>query len=205
MCQGGFLKKNEDEGWLLYEDLADKTIQWEPTPKKFRSNDPSFSKGGAHSIEANIATEAKLATVMRRLEALETKEPVSVNQVSPTPSTGCTYCQAMNHVFEECPVCLTHQILPEHMNAAFTRPANNPYAPSYNSGWRNHLNFSLSQNKQFPPSSHQPNFSNYQQTFSNQVPQGPHFEKNSTDFEKILASFMQNTRQAISRLEVQIS
>ena len=34
MCQGGFLKKNEDEGWLLYEDLADKTIQWEPTPKK---------------------------------------------------------------------------------------------------------------------------------------------------------------------------
>jgi len=100
MSQGGFLKKNEDEGWLLYEDLADKTIQWEPTPKKFRTNDPSTFKGGVHSIEANIATEAKLATVMRRLEALETKEPVPVNQVSPTPSTGCTYCQAMNHVFK---------------------------------------------------------------------------------------------------------
>jgi len=79
MCQGGFLKKNEDEGWLLYEDLADKTIQWEPTPEKFRTNDPTSSKEGAHSIEVNIATEAKLATVMRRLEALETKEPVSVN------------------------------------------------------------------------------------------------------------------------------
>ena len=26
MRQGGFLKKNEDEEWLLYEDLADKTI-----------------------------------------------------------------------------------------------------------------------------------------------------------------------------------
>jgi len=25
MCQGGFLKKIEDEGWLLYEDLADMT------------------------------------------------------------------------------------------------------------------------------------------------------------------------------------
>ena len=80
MCQGGFLKKNEDEGWLLYEDLADKTIQWEPTLEKFRTNDPNCSKGGAHSIEANIATEAKLATVIRRLEALETKEPVSVNK-----------------------------------------------------------------------------------------------------------------------------
>ena len=57
MCQGGFLKKNEFEGWLLYEDLADKTIQREPTPEKFRTNDPSSSKGGIHSIEANIATE----------------------------------------------------------------------------------------------------------------------------------------------------
>jgi len=45
--------------------------------------------------------------------------------------------------------------------------------------------------------------------FANQVPQssvqGPKFEKNSTDFEKILASFIQNTGQAISRLEVQMS
>jgi len=146
MCQGEFLKKNEDEGWLLFEDLADKTIQWEPTPKKFRTNDPSSSKGGVHSIEANIATEAKLAAVMRRLDTLETKEPVSVNQVSPTPSAGCTYCQVMDHVFEEYPVFITHQTLPEHMNAAFTRLANNPYSSTYNPGWRNHPNFSWGPN-----------------------------------------------------------
>ena len=102
MCQGGFLKKNEDERWLLYEDLADKTIQQELTPEKFRTNDPSSSKENAHSIEANIATEAKLAIVIRRLEDLETKEPVYVNQVNPTPSAGSTYCQAINHVFEKC-------------------------------------------------------------------------------------------------------
>ena len=128
-----------------------------------------------------------------------------MNQVSPTPSTGYTYCQTMNHVFEKCPVFLAHQMLPKNMNAAFTRPTDNPYTPTYNPGWRNHTNFSWSQNKQFPPSNHQSNFSNYQQTFSNHVPQGPHFEKNSTDFEKILATFTQNARQAISRLEVQMS
>ena len=60
MCLGGFLKQNEDEGWLLYENLADKTIQWEPTLEKFRTNNPSSSKGGVHSIEANIATDVKL-------------------------------------------------------------------------------------------------------------------------------------------------
>ena len=70
------MKKNEDEGWLLYEELADNTIQWEPTPEKFKTNDPTSSKGGVHSIVANVATEAKLAAVMRRVEALETKEPV---------------------------------------------------------------------------------------------------------------------------------
>ena len=49
---------------MLYEDLADKTIQWEPTLEEFRTNDPSFSKRGAYSIETNIGTEAKLAAVM---------------------------------------------------------------------------------------------------------------------------------------------
>ena len=29
--------------------------------------------------------------------------------------TGCTYCQAMSHVFEEYPVFLAHRTLPEHM------------------------------------------------------------------------------------------
>ena len=28
MCQGEFLKKDEDQGWDLYEALAEKTIQW---------------------------------------------------------------------------------------------------------------------------------------------------------------------------------
>ena len=64
------------------------------------------SKGDLHSIESSITNEAKLANLARRLEALKTKEPSPVNQVSPNqfPTPGCTYCQAMNHMFEECPV-----------------------------------------------------------------------------------------------------
>ena len=29
MCQGEFLKKDENQGWDLFEALAEKTIQWE--------------------------------------------------------------------------------------------------------------------------------------------------------------------------------
>ena len=66
-------------------------------------------------IEDFIAIEAKLDNVMQRPEAIELTNPVSVNQVSPTSPTGCTYCQAM--MFKECPVFMANQMLPEHMNA----------------------------------------------------------------------------------------
>ena len=133
MCQGGLLQKDENEEWDLYENLAEKTIQWEPTSETSRNPNSISSKGGLHSIESSIANEAKLANIARRLEALETKEPSPVNQVSPNqfPTPGCTYCQAMNHVFEECPVFQAQQQYHEPMNAAFSRPNNNPYAPTY--------------------------------------------------------------------------
>jgi len=59
-------------------------------------------KGGLHSIESSIAAEAKISNLMRRLKTLKTKEPVPVNQVCPKQfsNPGCTYCQAMNYVFE---------------------------------------------------------------------------------------------------------
>ena len=83
MCQGGFLKKDENEGWDLYEDLAEKTIQWEPTSENFRNSYSIPSKGGLHSIELSISNEARIVNLERKLEALKTKEPSPVNQVCP--------------------------------------------------------------------------------------------------------------------------
>jgi len=83
MCQGRFLKKDENEGCDLYEDLAEKTIQWEPTSENSRISNSISSKGGFHSIESSIVNEAKIANLVRRLEVLETKEPSPGNQVSP--------------------------------------------------------------------------------------------------------------------------
>ena len=33
----------------------------------------------------------------------------------------------------------------EQVNMAYQRPRNDPFAPTYNPGWRNHLNFSWTQ------------------------------------------------------------
>ena len=81
MCQGGFLQKDENEGWNLYENLVKKTIQWELTSENSRNSNSISSKGGLHSIESSITVKAKISNIMRKLKALETKEPV--NQVSP--------------------------------------------------------------------------------------------------------------------------
>ena len=82
MCQGKFLKKDENQGWGLYEVLAEKTIQWESCPEK---TNPTTSRTSMHSIESSIVAEAKITQMMRRLELLEAREPNSVNQVNPTP------------------------------------------------------------------------------------------------------------------------
>ena len=97
------MQKDENQGWDLFEDLAEKTLQWEPASEKPRNSQSIASRGGLLSLESSIAAEAKIATLMRRIEALETKEPANVNQINPPPfhNPDCSYCQAPNHVFEE--------------------------------------------------------------------------------------------------------
>jgi len=65
------LKKDEDQGWDLYEALAEKTIQWESCPEK---TNPTTFRTGMYSIESSIAAEAKITQLMRRLKLLEARE-----------------------------------------------------------------------------------------------------------------------------------
>ena len=74
MCRGEFLKKDEDQRWDLYEDLAKKIIQWESCSDKSKNQNPTTFKIGPHSIESSIAAETKITHLMRRLELLEEKE-----------------------------------------------------------------------------------------------------------------------------------
>ena len=71
MCQGKFLKKDENQGWDLFEALAEKIIQWESCPEK---TNPTTSKAGMHSIESSIAAEAKITQLMERLELLKARD-----------------------------------------------------------------------------------------------------------------------------------
>jgi len=82
MCQGEFLRKDEDQVWNLIEDLAEKTVQWESCSDKSKNENPTTYKIRIHSIEFSIAVEAKNFHLMRRLELLKAKEQSMVKQVN---------------------------------------------------------------------------------------------------------------------------
>ena len=145
MCQGEFMSKRDNDAWQFLEDLADKSMQWETTRETERTN----PKGGIHQVETSWATEAKIDAMAKRLEQLELERERGnqVNQVM----ASCTFCTG-NHVAEECPH-LNPQM--ENVNATFQRGRYDPFAPTYNPGWRNHPNFSWSQGNHQGGGNHQ--------------------------------------------------
>ena len=121
----------------------------------------------------------------------------------------------MNHVFEKCPVFLAHQTLPEHINAAFIKPANNPYSSTYNPGWRNHPNFSWDPNNN---NQTRTKFSNnfqqspYQQNYPNQNPQlsfqNSHMKTRLSNMERkvnTLVKSQDTLAQVLTRIEMQLN
>ena len=229
MCQGKFMEKDEDQGWEFFEDLAEKTMLWESTREPKKSNDSSSSSSrGLHSIGNSVATDAKLATLTRRLEALETSH-------SPSQVSMCANHSSTTHTMQEC-----HNF--EQVNAMFRNPRNDPFAPTYNPGWKNHPNFSWTQGQtcQAPqPSFQRSNHSSYpsqsQSPYPNQIQaplNPPGFNdsdkrlnsleksieallKSQTNLTQSQQTFMQtmtqdrqllnSNAQAISKLEVQMS
>ena len=122
----------------MLEDLAEKSLQWEITRESDRHTP---SRGGVYQVQPSLSEEAKFVSLIRRIEALELKEHTQMNQVA---TTTCNGCNATDHTIEECPFLMgpiKNEVAQE--SAAYQRPTNDPYTPTYNSAWRNHLNFFL--------------------------------------------------------------
>jgi hypothetical protein len=67
--------------------------------------------------------------------------PTTAPQV-PTPQEACSFCSNPSHQAKDCSLIgQFSEVPPEQVNAAFSRPVNDPYSNSYNPGWRNQPNF----------------------------------------------------------------
>jgi hypothetical protein len=160
MCNGEFMNKAPDEAWD-YFDLHRRTDKAKPKPN---------SRGGLYHIKADEDMSARIATLTRKVEAIELSK-VGVTK-SPKPiEISCEICEAKVHLTKDCPTILAFkEVLHEQANAAnaYQRPFSSPYSETYNPNWRNHPNFSWrngqSTNELQGSSSHAPYVPPHKQT-----------------------------------------
>ena len=100
MSHGDFTRKIDDDAWIFLEEMAEKTMQCEWFNEKPPTT-TSTSRSGMHSIENSIAVEAKVATLMRRIEVLESKgTSQQFEQVNQTSMPSYFNCQSPTHVWK---------------------------------------------------------------------------------------------------------
>ena len=103
------------------------------------------------TLEDEIDLQAKVTLLSRKLHELEIRRIHEIQIVGEPIKRMpiCTLCQSANHLVSECPrISAAKEIFKEQANAVgnFKQLHNNPYANTYNPGWRNHPNFSWRNN-----------------------------------------------------------
>ena len=128
---GALMAKGEDQAWDLIEEMANNNSLW-PTERSMIQ-----WITGIYEVGANSAVSTQLDQIYKFMETLGMQSNIG--------TTNSPYVEAPEQ-----------NQLEETVNYVnnFNRQENNPYSNTYNPGWRNHPNFSWSNNsgqKNYPP------------------------------------------------------
>ncbi|KAI5663351.1 hypothetical protein M9H77_22676 [Catharanthus roseus] len=218
-CGGTFLHKTADEAWDLFENLSDNSQQHATSSGVGTSR--QIGNRGMYEVSQNVDLSLKVDALSKKFDQLLALNTLPTN--SPNVQGVCAICSSPSHVIYDCPsASLFPEFVQEQVNVAqgFHRQ-NNPYSNTYNSGWRNHPNFSwkqqggegqlgqqqYQQNKQ-PGMTAPPGFQSQRY-----VPPHPPQSGNSIFEEKVLSALkglesmtqiLDSHTQSIAKLETQI-
>ncbi|RVW34657.1 Retrovirus-related Pol polyprotein from transposon 17.6 [Vitis vinifera] len=149
MCGGDFMNKNPDEAFQSLDYVAKVSRSWDEPIVKEPSRDRTMNRArasGVYTLPEGLDVQAKLATVMRRLDDLEAKGVQEVQIVNDGVTQLCLICKSMEHGVQSCPILpVVQDMFIEQANALGTYKqysSNSPYSNTYNPGWRNHPNLS---------------------------------------------------------------
>ncbi|RVW91450.1 Retrovirus-related Pol polyprotein from transposon 17.6 [Vitis vinifera] len=149
MCGGDFMNKNPDEAFQFLDYVAEVSRSWDEPIVKEPSRDRTMNRArasGVYTLPEGLDVQAKLATVMRRLDDLEAKGVQEVQIVNDGVTQLCLICKSTEHGVQSCPTLPAVQdMFTEQANALGTYKqysSNSPYSNTYNPGWRNHPNLS---------------------------------------------------------------
>jgi uncharacterized coiled-coil protein SlyX len=134
--------KSDEEAWAMIENLSNNSRQQasnrrrEPAPKAPKTE--SLCEVGP---PADMATQV-VDAITKKLDQLMTGFAPNAAHINTQPEP-CSFCSSTMHQVNNCPSAVNYiDISNEQVNAAFSRPGNDPYSNTYNPGWRSHPNFS---------------------------------------------------------------
>ena len=139
-CGGTFMLKNEDEAWSLFETLSENSLHHASSSTSERR---IIKKEGLYEINQVAGLQSTVELLSKKLDQVLAGN-ISKPSTSTPPSLACQICLNPAHTAPDCPVSTQYpEFCEDQVNAVTNfRPRNDPYAPTYNPGWRNHPNFS---------------------------------------------------------------
>ncbi|XP_062178241.1 uncharacterized protein LOC133883038 [Alnus glutinosa] len=201
VCNREFMNKAPDEAWDYFDLLAENAQVWDTTERTDKAKLEPSSRGGLYHIKADEDISDRIATLTRKVEALELSK-VGVTKNPKPIEISCEICEANVHLTKDCPTILAFkEVLHEQANAAnaYQRPFSSPYSETYNPNLRNHPNFSWrngqSANEPQGSSSHAPYVPPHKQTL----------EETLQAFIQSQNQINQEVKNSIGRIESQLN
>ena len=158
MCNEEFLNKDHDEAFDYSGLLAENARSWDTTDTLDRSKASTYpSRGGKYQLREDDEISARVASLTRKLEAMELRKVNGFNTV-PKIDKVFRICETMEHPTNEFPTILAFkEVLHDQanaMNMVKKKSYPSPYSKTYNLGWRNHPNFSWRNDNVVAPPTH---------------------------------------------------
>ncbi|XP_058217607.1 uncharacterized protein LOC131328718 [Rhododendron vialii] len=215
MCVGGVMAKTPDAAWDYFEELSEKTQNWDcsdPSEKNMVNSVPSNS--GKFQLNEQNELAHKVAQLSRQIETLQLNKVAGMASVAKAEEI-CVLCEIAGHATGDCQMLPAVKDILQGTGQAEVNAVNqrfDPYSQTFNPGWKMHPNFRWSDSQPPgppqvpPPQQHQafrppqsqgaPRFSQHQQPPGFAPPGPPHgqnqFQPQKRSLEDIMSSFMQS-------------
>ncbi|XP_062104022.1 uncharacterized protein LOC133815169 [Humulus lupulus] len=158
------LAKSYNEAYEILERISNNNYQW-PTSRLSTGR----KVAGIHDVDAITSLVAQVSSISNMLKTMNMGMNQSMGQpmgtqMGPVENISCVYC-GEGHTFDNCPSNRATVCYMGNQNR------NSPYSNSYNPSWRQHPNFSWSNQGAGPSNSSMPPRPNFPPDYPPQAPQ----------------------------------
>jgi hypothetical protein len=140
-----FLSLTGDEAYKALDEMAEQAQQWD-FQDSWDRQDPAPKTRGMYEVKENVELREEVKELKHKFATLVLNKPVNATETY--QADVCGLCANPMHFTQNCPTLSTENPI-EEVNAfnEFRKSTVGPFSETYNPGWRNHPNFSWTQNQ----------------------------------------------------------